>query len=53
MSRELDGNVVFDFGAGEEMTLLGVAAADLHAQDFLLRRGPGPGRVVGSAGARG
>jgi Ca2+-binding RTX toxin-like protein len=35
-AQELDGNVVFDFGAGEQTTLLGVATADLQAQDFLL-----------------
>jgi len=28
--------VVFDFATGEQMTLTGVSAASLHADDFLL-----------------
>jgi Ca2+-binding RTX toxin-like protein len=35
-AQEVGGNVVFDFGAGEQMTLQGVSAASLSADDFLL-----------------
>jgi Ca2+-binding RTX toxin-like protein len=32
----IDGNAVLDLGDGDTMTLLGVAADSLHADDFLL-----------------
>jgi Ca2+-binding RTX toxin-like protein len=35
-SQEVDGNLVFDFGDGQQTTLQGVTAAALHADDFLL-----------------
>jgi Ca2+-binding RTX toxin-like protein len=35
-ATEVDGSAVLDLGNGEEMMLLGVSVASLHADDFLL-----------------